>query len=415
MKFLRGGDKVSQIAIGQMGVDWEERISFDKLRKERKEKAKNAIEDSDLSALFTFSMHDTRYITGFRGHLGPGTFRFGSWATTVLPKHGEPILYTKDLEHARKRMSWIDDENIQHTKNLLHPGRVPKWAEDVKERIGDDAKGKIGIDRAIPLSYLNALKESFPKAEFVDGTGVINNAKMIKTSEEIKCQKIATAITESGFSFAMDYMRPGVRECEVLAKAWERFTALGSEWSQCANIVTSGPNTAPYRRITSDRIIMSGDLVIIDIGACFNGYWGDWTRTYLCGKDGGITEEMKDLYQESYDALFNAISKATPGNTTLDIIKEIDTENSYGLSSAHGCGVNPWEPPLIARGVEETELKPDMLINIEPYAGKPGVGGVRLENQIRVTENEPEILSTYPFDERLLHQTHPLDETTPEP
>ena len=72
-----------------------------------------------------------------------------------------------------------------------------------------------------------------------------------------------------------------MKECELLSIAWQKFTELGSEWTQCANIVCSGPYTAPYRRFTSDRVIREGDCVVVDIGACFNGYWGDFTRTFI--------------------------------------------------------------------------------------------------------------------------------------
>ena len=127
------------------------------------------------------------------------------------------------------------------------------------------------------------LKAELPGAEIVDGYPTLLEAKMIKTDDEIACLKIATAITEAGYQAALDFLKPGVRECEVLAAAWQKMTALGSEWTQCSNIVASGPYTAPYRRLTSDRIIRRGDLVIMDIGGCYNGYWGDMTRTWICG------------------------------------------------------------------------------------------------------------------------------------
>jgi len=81
-------------------------------------------------------------------------------------------------------------------------------------------------------------------------------------------------MTMSGMYEARQFLRPGVRECEVLAVAFKKFYDLAGEWTQCANIVCSGPYTAPYRRFTSDRIIADGDPVIIDIGSRFNGYWG---------------------------------------------------------------------------------------------------------------------------------------------
>jgi Xaa-Pro aminopeptidase len=89
-------------------------------------------------------------------------------------------------------------------------------------------------------------------------------------------------------------------------------------------------------------------------------------------------------------------------------------EKVGGLSGGHGAGVGPWEPPLL-HGMSPdmvVPLEPGMLFSIEPYAGIPGIGGFRLENQVFVTEKEPDIFTTLPFDERLLKDIHPLDKTT---
>ncbi len=84
------------------------------------------------------------------------------------------------------------------------------------------------------------------------------------------------------------------------------------------------------------------------------------------------------------------------------------------MSSGHGAGVGPWEYPWLANLTPEgvAPLEPGMLFSIEPYAGIPGIGGFRLENQVFVTDREPDIFTTLPFDERLLTDIHPLDATT---
>jgi Xaa-Pro dipeptidase len=188
-------------------------------------------------------------------------------------------------------------------------------------------------------------------------------------------------------------------------------TRLGSEWTQCSNIVTSGPYTAPYRRFTSDRIIRKGDPVIIDIGACFNGYWGDLTRTWMCG-DIKPTEEQRELHQKTYDALWGACEASIAGNTTADVFAAADP---YVLDSlGHGSGMAPWEPPFFSPHTKEdaVDLEPGMQFNLEPYAGEPGIGGFRLENNLVVTEGEPDVYTTYPFDERFVIDVHPLDTST---
>jgi Xaa-Pro aminopeptidase len=400
--------------FGMMGVDWEERINFDRMRRERLQKAKAAMEKADVDALFIFALEDVRYLTGYRNHLGPVTTLGG--AVVVLPRGGDPILCTGDYKHVLARMPWMHPDNVLGRPVIRTEGGTTAWAEKIKAKIGKLAEGKIGVDiTSFGLSQM--LSKSFPKAQFVDAKKVLSPAKMIKTRDEIECQYIVNMITEAGFQALLDNLKPGVRECQLLSIAWQKFTDLGSEWSQCANIVCSGPYTAPYRRFTSDRVIREGDMVIVDIGACFNGYWGDFTRTFICG-DVRPTKAQIDLCQESYDTLFKCLSNAVVGKTNGDVGKYLNNPehnpNSDDVSSGHGAGVNPWEAPWISFLTPDAiiPLQQGMLFSVEPYAGKPGIGGFRLENQVFVGEKEPDIFTTMSFDERLLRDVHPLDKTT---
>jgi Xaa-Pro aminopeptidase len=400
--------------FGFMGVDWEQRIDFDRMRRQRLQKAKDALEISDLNALFVFRLEDVRYLTGFRSHSGPVALL--GLAAAVLPKGGDPILCTLDEEHAKARMPWLNKDDILPRPFIRTAGGTRKWAEEISAKLSSLVEGKIGVDVWTP-SLSRWLQEAFPKAEFVDGKSILAQAQMIMTEDELECQRAVTMITEAGFQALLQEMRPGIKECELLATAWRKFTELGSEWSQCSNIVCSGPYTAPYRRFTSDRIIREGDLVIVDIGAGFNGYWGDFTRTYVCG-DIMPTKEQIDLHQECYDVLFAGMDDARVGKTNADVAghanNPIENPNSGGISGGHGAGVGPWEYPWFSDISADSvmPLEPGMYFSLEPYAGIPGIGGVRLENQVLVTQSEPEIFTTLPFDERLLRDIHPLDKTT---
>lgn len=394
--------------FGTMGVDWEDRIDYGRLRRERLQKAKDALEKSEVDVLFVFRTEDARYLTAYRHHLGP-TALLGN-AVVVLARGSEPILFTMDYEHCRTRMNWLPPDSLQPRANFREEVGIRLWAEQVQSLVGSLSGKRIGVDLWTPTLEAN-LKKAFPTSEFVDGYGVLMDAKIVKTWDEIACLKMANSITEAGMDAALRLLKPGIRECELLAEAWRVMTALGSEWTQCSNIVCSGPYTAPYRRFTSDRIIRAGDLVIIDIGGCFNGYWGDLTRTYLCGDLRATPEQMR-VHQQCYDALFASCAASRPGNTTADVFAAADP---YVLDSlGHGSGVNPWEAPFFSpqSKLSPVRLRPGMQFNLEPYSGEVGVGGVRLENNLVVTEGDPDIYTTYPFDERLLHDIHPLDRTT---
>ena len=374
---------------GHMGVDWEERINFDRLRRERLAKVRAAMEKLDTDALLVFRHEHTRYITGFRFLWYPVPNI--TLPRTILTRDGAPILYCDSYANVTKdRLPWMAPENIRPWGN----------PEEWKRALGKHVEGKIGIDIWTPRMF-DLLPQVFPKAKFVDGHKVMQEAQLIKTRDEIECLRAAEIITEAGLDAALNFLRPGVKECELLAVAWGEMTRLGSEYFQCSNIVASGPNTAPYRKVTSDRIIKRGDLVILDIGGCYNGYWGDITRTWICW-DSLPTKEQRRLNQACYNSLMAACAACKPGNTTADVYRAAEP-NILDERLGHGSSLSPWEPPWFnaLSKSEPLTLRPGMAFNLEPYAGKPAVGGFRLEHQVLVTETGPEIYSTYPFDDRL--------------
>lgn len=395
--------------FGTMMVDWEERVDFARLRRDRVRKAQEAIAASEADVLFVFRTEDARYLTSYRHHLGPAVV-IGN-AAVVLTADAPPILFTMDEEHCRSRMPWLEKEQVQPRANFREPAGVSEFTDRVQGLLGSLDGKVVGVDIYSP-GMAQQLARAFPNSRFVDGYEVLVQAKQIKTEDEIYCLKIANAMTEAAMDAALQFLKPGVRECEVLALAWKVMTDLGSEWTQCANIVASGPYTAPYRRFTSDRIIRFGDLVIIDIGACYNGYYGDFTRTWICG-DVAPTPEQIDVHQRCYDALHRGAAACVPGSTNAQVVEAAGQE--YVLSSlGHGSGMNPWEPPhfSVTSKNDPVVLEANMVANLEPYYGRPGIGGVRLEHDLVIRAGGPEIYTTYPFDERLLREVHPLDTTT---
>ncbi len=147
--------------FGTMGVDWEERINFDRLRRERLQRAKDALDKSDLNALFVFRLEDVRYLTSFRCHIGPVAVL--GLAAAVLPKGGDPILCTLDQVHSQQRMPWLKKENILPRPFIRTEGGTMKWAGQIGAKLGNLVEGKIGSDLWTP-QMAKSLKKAFPKA-----------------------------------------------------------------------------------------------------------------------------------------------------------------------------------------------------------------------------------------------------------
>lgn len=177
--------------------------------------------------------------------------------------------------------------------------------------------------------------------------------------------------------------------------------------------VASGERMAPPHRVTSEKLIRHGDIVFIDIGACWNGYFGDVGRTTVCGRP---SPRQREIYRAVYDALQACIEEMRPGRTDGDALRATrQAARTYGLDDrflslfvGHGIGMGANEPPYIGEtlpGAPEYEFEPGMVFAVEPLIWVDGVrggGGVRLEERVLVGEEGPRVLSRAPFEEQLL-------------
>jgi Xaa-Pro dipeptidase len=237
---------------------------------------------------------------------------------------------------------------------------------------------------------------------------------MIKLSEEIILLEEATALADAVTATAVATVSDGVRECEVAAEAMRTLFRLGGEYAHVMTpFVASGEHMAPPHRICSDKLIRSGDVVFIDIGANWNGYFGDVARTTICGQP---SRQQKEIFTAVYEGLQAGIAEMRPGRTNQDAAQAIiNAANKYGLGDhflslfiGHGVGIGANEPPYIGEtlpGAPVYEFQPGMVFAVEPLIwieGVRGGGGVRLEEQVLVTEDGPHVMSRAPFEEKLM-------------
>ena len=389
--------------IGFMMVDWQERIDFDRMRRERQAKVREAMNRFDVDLLACWRYENYRYLTSARNHEWP-TMVF-MWSA-VMTREGEPVAWSMDKETAESYMPWMNPENILGELRVVEVEPVAEiWARELKEICKRDGvtPHRIALDAStVPL--MNVMAREFPEAEMVNAMQVMSAARMVKTVDELRCLVCAYQLTAAGMETARSLLKvPNMRECEVLGAAYKEMYGFGSEWVQCSNIVCSGDYTYPYRRFTSDKIIHPRDLVIIDIGGRFNGYYGDFTRTFLAGEDVKATAEQRDIYQRAYDSLRRAEKALKPGSTTQDVWEAVGAENVWGGFLGHGIGIGPAEMPTIGweSHLAPVELRPGMVFSIEPYFGKYGLGGVRLEDNFVITENGCAVFGPFPHDSRL--------------
>ncbi len=402
-------------ARGGMMVDWEQRIDFDRMRKERVAKTQAAMKEAGIDALILWKDENVRYLTSVRVIMIQ--FRSSTTYGVLLTQEGGPTLLASSGEFHRieECMPWIED--VVPIGILEEPGLVENTVrEEILPRLDKKgvANGTIGLDLNTFLQR-DALDRNFPEAKFVDAERFMCMSRVQKTPDEVACIHQACAIADAVTQTAIDAVRPGIREFDVAAEAMKTlFTHCGEFGHLASPFVASGEHMAPPTRFPTDKIIRNGDIVFIDIGACWNGYFGDCGRATMAG--GPPHPMQKKVYQTVYKSLKAGIAKMRPGATNeeaagefLEVARTAGLEKNFiKLFIGHGCGISPNEPPYIGEvmpGAEEVVFQAGMTFAVEPLIfvpGIPGGAGVRIEDHILITEDEPVYMTRAPYCQELL-------------
>lgn len=380
----------SRIGFGPMQVDWEIRVDFGKLRAERLQRSRQAMGKAGIDYMVLVRAENARYTTGIKRLYWP-TVRLGGGPVIVLPRDGEPAVFITDVDFAASVLPWLRKDMFRDACEMDWEVDVARFSQVIKELFGSRLEtATIGVDLWSPAMN-TVLHEAFSKARFVDGQKAMIEARMIKTAEEIACMKMGYAISEAGMAAAVAALTPGVRECELVGVCFNKFWQLGSETTQCSQVVNSGPGTYPYRRFHSDRIIQWGDFVNMDFGACFSGYFGDFCRAFVCGDK--PTPKQKEILKKAYDLQMEALNALRPGVSPSQINRELGRK-SFG----HGIGIAAFEVPHL-RHTDEYIIQPGMTFSVTTPVplGDPGIGGVHLEDEVVMTETGCDLYSTFPY------------------
>lgn len=406
--------EVDRFARGPFQAGYEKRVDFPSLRRQRVEKAQRQRAAAGLDALLVWKDENVRYLTDLRPQLIAGKTTALNGA--LLIDGAAPILFCSGGERDRveRTMPWIAEAHtipIIEEKALV-AGCVQQILAPVLRRHGLE-KARIGVDEANTILML-ALVEALPEVVVEDGDTPLQQARRIKLPEEIALLEEAAALADAVTASASAAVAEGVRECEVAGEAMRTLFRLGGEYAHVMTpFVASGEHMAPPHRICSDKLIRHGDVVFVDIGANWNGYFGDVARTVICGEP---SRRQQEVYTAVYEGLQAGIAEMRTGRTNRDAARAVfAAAERYGLGGrflslflGHGVGIGANEPPYIGEtlpGAPIFEFEPGMVFALEPLIWVEGVrggGGVRLEEQVLVTEDGPHVMSRAPFDTRLM-------------
>jgi Xaa-Pro aminopeptidase len=203
-------------------------------------------------------------------------------------------------------------------------------------------------------------------------------------------------------------VKPGVTEKEVAAELDFRMTRLGAEGPAFETIVASGERTALPHAATGDRRIRQGDLLLCDFGARLNGYCSDLTRTFAVGRPDPRQTEVYELVLAAHRQACGRLRQGVMGRDVDAAAREVfeaqDLESRFAHSTGHGLGLEVHEGPRLSRQSEE-ELVANMVVTVEPGLYFPGWGGVRIENDLLVTLDQPMFLTDLKYDQLLSFST----------
>lgn len=313
-----------------------------------------------------------------------------------FPHTGQPSMVLPLLETGR----------VEAT--AVVPLRLYPWTDEE----GADAAlarclGDLGLDgvtlgveyTAMRVQELRAIEAAAPGLRDVDATTLLAGLRMVKDAEELRLMREAVRIVEAGLHAAMAHIRPGITEI-ALADAWEQaIREAGAEGLSFAPCVAAGPNSANPHHNNSDRPLQAGDLVVMDGGAFYGGYCSDITRTFAVGEP---SPEARAVYEAvlAANAAGRAASRPGASGAAIDaaarsVIEEAGYGEFFPHRTGHGLGLEIHEPPYIVAG-NDAPLPLGATFTVEPGVYIAGVGGVRIEDDVVLTAEGAESLTSFP-------------------
>src|ERR671925_1038232 len=399
-------------SYGQMGVDWEERVRFDRLRDERLARIKGLLAGSSLGALLCFDMSNIRYITATH---------IGTWAADklnrfcLLPQGDDPIMWDfgSAARHHQLYNPWLGEGRSRAGISTLRGAMSAESgrAEDVARKIKIELEQRglqdepLGVD-AIEPPVLFALQAE--GIRIVDGQQLMQQARVIKTRDEITLLNTACMMVDAAYEELYRAMRPGMRENECVALVNKVLYDMGSEFVEGVNAI-SGERCNPHPHVYTDRALRPGDPAYFDILHSFMGYRTCYYRTFAVA---GASPALIDAYKRCRYYLDAAIERVGPGVTTAEVVEVWpeahefgfpDEEAAFALQFGHGVGLSIWEKPIFSRLVSldhPEEIREGMVFALETFwPSSDGWSAARIEEQLMVTADGCEVITRFPAED----------------
>lgn len=344
---------------------------------QRVNKLRKQIEEQPFDGMLILKPENRRYLSGFTGSSG-----------YLLITGQEAVLIT-DFRYTEQAKG-----QAPHFRVVEHGSSAP---DAIRAELESAGVKRLAFETDhLTYALYAAYNEKFAPVELIPTEGIVEKIRAVKDEQEIATIRQACAIADAAFSHILGFLKPGISERDVALELEFFMRRQGAKSSSFDIIVASGTRSSLPHGVASDKILQQGDFVKLDFGALYDGYCSDITRTVVLGEP---NEQQKQIYNIVLEAQLRALDHLKPGMSgkeadalARDLIREKGYGDQFGHSLGHGLGLYIHEEPRLS-ALSDDRLEPGMVVTVEPGIYIPGFGGVRIEDDVVITESGIDILT----------------------
>lgn len=333
----------------------------------RIDKVRKLLNEQDIDSIVVSNIKNVRYISGFTGDEG---------MAVITDKSAYLIVDGRFTEQAK------DESKI---KVVDYAGNFVKTIGEILKN--DSAKKCAFEGNTITYSEAEHMKDTIKFVEWFALKDVFEKVRMVKDIEEIKIIQKSLKIALDTFEYVKPQIVPGVTEIDIANEIEYRMKKMGASGPSFGTIVASGKRSSLPHGLASNKVIENGDAVVIDMGAVYDGYCSDITRTVFVGGMSKEQERVYDLVKKAQkfaiDAIEAGVSCKDVNEVAVNEFRKNAMDKYFVHSLGHGVGLDVHERPFVA-GRSSDVFKPGMVVTVEPGLYLPNQFGVRIEDMVMV-------------------------------
>jgi Xaa-Pro aminopeptidase len=341
--------------------------------------------EKEIDILFLAPGPNMYYLSGFLEEPGERLL------SLIVPQSGEPLFIVPQMyEQHVKSLSWV--EKLVCWKDSEDPNTV--LSATMRQLVMK--RSTIAVDTRMWSRFFLMLLAALPDARYLDAASVMNVLRIKKTPEEIALMARSAEIADTAFTETVKECREGMTEHQVAAKIVNEMRILGADSVPFEPITGSGPNGALPHYRSGDRELQRGDLVVLDYGCIYRGYFSDITRTIAVGNCDDERRKVYSIVRSAQEKAYQAAVEGIEAQSVDKVAREIIEAAGYGQffvhRTGHGIGLEVHEDPYIVAG-NSMKLDEGMAFSIEPGIYLPGKFGVRIEDTVVIQAGKAQRLN----------------------